>query len=138
MATPIAGKPLALIGLAQSAIHPTGRYKFLQSHSLFSIKSYHRFACRTQKSRPAIRLTGLVARVCKKRFLENWVFSAWRVIGFIVGKDCFHSGQQFIKGPRKFGIVVIPTIIIVTNLECQYKYWPWCFLSSPGNKSSEG
>lgn len=37
MAAAMAGKPLALVGLAQGAIHPAGRYKLLQSHLLFSI-----------------------------------------------------------------------------------------------------
>lgn len=37
MAVAMAGQPLALVGLAQGAIHPTGRHKLLQSHFLFSI-----------------------------------------------------------------------------------------------------
>ncbi|WP_158098577.1 hypothetical protein [Gemmiger sp. An120] len=37
MAAATAGKPLALVGLAQGTIHPAGRHKLLQSHFLFSI-----------------------------------------------------------------------------------------------------
>ena len=40
MAATTAGKPLALISLAQGAIHPAGRYKFLHSHNIFSIKLF--------------------------------------------------------------------------------------------------
>ena len=37
MAAATAGKPLALVGLAQGTIHPAGRHKLLQSRFLFSI-----------------------------------------------------------------------------------------------------
>ena len=37
MAAAMAGKPLALVGLAQRAVHPAGRHKLLQSHFLFPI-----------------------------------------------------------------------------------------------------
>jgi hypothetical protein len=50
MAAAIAGKPLALIGLTQGAVHPAGRDKLLQSHNIFSIKIYRCFAFKCRKN----------------------------------------------------------------------------------------
>lgn len=62
MAAATAGKPLALVGLAQGTIHPAGRHKLLQSHFLFSI-SHTVFGCKKPVNH---WLTGFVACLNKK------------------------------------------------------------------------
>ena len=70
MAAATAGKPLALVGLAQGTIHPAGRPKLLQSHFLFPI-SHTVFGYK----RPANqRLTGFVACRSKKDISGNYSF----------------------------------------------------------------
>ena len=58
MAAATAGKPLALVGLAQGTIHPAGRHKLLQCHFLFSIN--HMFFQMQKTGQPTVdRVCGM-------------------------------------------------------------------------------
>lgn len=67
MAATMAGQPLALVGLAQGTIHPTGCHKLLQCHFLFSIN--HMFL-RIQKTGQPLVDRVLVACRSKKDIFE--------------------------------------------------------------------
>ena len=75
MAAATAGKPLALVGLAQGTIHPAGRHKLLQSHFLFSI-SHTVFGYKKPVNQ---RLTGFVACRSKKDILN---------LTYLIQKNC--------------------------------------------------